>query len=187
MFRGWEIVRFSIAEAAVGASNHADIFQPWVGVPGLAFSARDASLTAITNSGGEAMAAKQYDEISDILSVKPASAGYWLTLSRMRLIAGQSSSKVLEALSLSELTGANEGDVLSWRGIFGLSLWDGAPPEVRRRTITDLAAALPQITVRQQSVARAILLEKADNVRQEIRAQLLAEGASADRLPGIGL
>jgi len=187
MFRGWDIVRFSIAEAGVDASKDADIFQSWAGVPGLAFSARNASLTAIANSRGEARAAKLYDEISDILSVKPASADYWLSLSRMRFNAGQSSSKILKALSLSELTGANEGNVLPWRGIFGLALWDGAPPEVRKRTITDFAAALSYITERQQSAARAILLEKAENVRQEIRSQLLAEGAPANQLPGIGL
>ncbi len=187
MFRGLEIVRFSIVKTDVGASKNADVFRPWANVTGLAFSARSASLRALTGPRDETRTAKLYDEVSDILSVKPSSASYWLALSRMRLNAGQSPAKVLAALSLSQLTGANEGYVLPWRGIIGLSVWDGAPPEVRRRTITDLAAALPGFTVQQQLASRAILLEKANNVRQEIRSQLLAEGAPANRLPHIGL
>jgi hypothetical protein len=187
MFRGWEIVRFSIIEASVGASEDANIFQPWVGVSGLAFSARDDSLRAITKSSGEAMLAKQLDGIAEILSVRPISSGYWYWLSRTRFYAGQSLSKVMEAWSLSVLTGANEGTVMPWRGILGLSLWDRASPEVKSRAIKDLAAALPEITEQQQLAARAILLEKPENVRQEIRAQLLADGAPPNRLAGIGL
>jgi hypothetical protein len=187
LIRGWDVVRFSVAQVEIGTTLDPETFRPWVDVPGLAFSARDASLTAIADQREDGQNAKLIGALSEILSVKPVAAGYWLSLAKLRFVDEQPSDKVMEAWSLSVLTGPNEGNVLPWRGIFGLSLWDGASSEVKGRTIADLAAALPNFSDQQKSAARVLLSGKTETSRQDIRSRLLAEGASESRLGQIGL
>jgi hypothetical protein len=187
LVRGWDIVRFSVAQAEIGTTPEPEAFRPWVDVPGLAFLARDASLTAIADQREDGQNAKLLGALSEILSVKPVAAGYWLSLAKLRFGSEQASDKVMETWSLSVLTGPNEGNVLPWRGIFGLSLWDGASSEVKGRTIADLAASLPEFRGPQQAAARVLLSAKTETSRQEIRSRLLAEGTSEDRLAAIGL
>jgi hypothetical protein len=44
LLRGSDVVRFSMAQEEIGTSTDPGAFRRWVDVPGLAFSARDASL-----------------------------------------------------------------------------------------------------------------------------------------------
>jgi hypothetical protein len=183
---GLEIIWFSVAQAEFGSTDP-EAYRRWANVPGVEFSARDATLTAVATSRDERTDEKVLEAISQILAVKPVSAGYWLSLARQRLKTGEASDTVMNAWSLSVLTGPNEGNVLPWRGIFGISLWDSGSPEFRNRTIADLAAALPVMTPQQQSTARVLLERKTKESRQDIRARLLTERASERFLPNIGL
>jgi hypothetical protein len=183
---GLEIIWFSVAQAEFGSTDP-EAYRRWANVFGVEFSARDATLTAVATSRDERTDEKVLEAISQILAVKPVSAGYWLSLARQRLKTGEASDTVMNAWSLSVLTGPNEGNVLPWRGIFGISLWDSGSPEFRNRTIADLAAALPVMTPQQQSTARVLLERKTKESRQDIRARLLAERVSERFLPNIGL
>jgi hypothetical protein len=176
-----------MAQEEIGTSTDPGAFRRWVDVPGLACSARDASLTAIADQREDGKNAELRGALSEILSVKPAAAGYWLSLAKLRFGSGQASDKIMEAWTLSVLTGPNEGNVLPWRGIFGLSLWDGASSDVRSRTIADLAVALPYFSGPQNSAAHRFISINAETNRRENRSRLLAVGTPESRVAAIGL
>lgn len=179
LIRGWDILWFSRAEA-----NREDT-RPWVGVSGLTFSALESSLTALTDTADKAQVAKRRDEITEVLSMRPLAAEYWLTLAETRVIGGEALSKALDALTLSILTGRNEGYLISQRGIFGVSHWEILPFDVRSRAISDLAVR--PLSDRNTERVRAILAGKAPDVRQDIRAALQARGFPVSHFPRIGL
>jgi hypothetical protein len=186
MAEGWDIVRFSLAAQQNGDGTDPEAFRAWTDVSGLSFNARDAALTAIANSSGEGRSHAIEEQLANILSVKPVSPGYWLSLARMRF-AEQSRDAGMQAFSLSVLTGANEGNVMPWRGILGLSLWETAPADVKRRAIADLASALAYMNGQQAAAMQLAVKGKTDEIRQQIRSLLLAAGAPTAQLPGVGL
>ena len=177
--RGWDILWFSRAEA-----NGEDT-RPWVGVSGLTFSALESSLTALTDTADKAQVAKRRDEITEVLSMRPLAAEYWLTLAETRVIGGEALSRALDALTLSTLTGRNEGYLITQRGIFGVSYWEILPFDVRSRAMTDLAAR--PLSDRNIERVRAILAGKAPDVRQNIRAALQTRGFPIHLFSRIGL
>src|SRR5687767_5832267 len=168
VIRGWDILWFSRAQAK------GEDTLPWVGVSGLTFSALESSLTALTDTADKAQVAKRRDEITEVLSMRPLAAEYWLTLAETRVIGGEALSRALDALTLSTLTGRNEGYLITQRGIFGVSYWEILPFDVRSRAITDLAAR--PLSDRNIERVRAILAGKAPDVRQNIRAALQTRG-----------
>ena len=184
--RGWDIVRFSMAaNATVGSENRAEAVRPWNVVSGLAFSAREFSLTGLDESDDTNPALKRRDELTEILSLRPLSAERWLSLFEMRLATAEHSTKVEEAWGLSVLTGANEGYLMSERGLLGLLHWEVLPAEIQKRTASDLVARPP--SDRRRARLRTILSEKTELVRQDIRMVLQAQGISPQGLAGFGL
>jgi hypothetical protein len=190
--RGWDIIRFCMADSVVGAnlgpneSQH-EAVRPWVDVSGLAFDARDSLVTPVADSSDEVKARKRRDELMEILSIRPLSSKYWLWLAETRLVTEENSSKVADALRLSVLSGANEGLIMGRRGLFGVWQWEALPPELRRRAAVDLAANPRPLSVGQISWLREALSVKAETVRGDIRTALLAEGFSAKAITAIGL
>lgn len=182
---GWDIVRFSLA-AQKGDRADSQVFRAWTDVSGLSFNARDATLTAIANSNGEGRSHAIEEQLAKILSVKPVSPGYWVSLARMRF-ADQGRDPAMQAFSLSVLTGANEGNVMPWRGIWGLSIWETAPPELKSRAIADIARALAYMNAQQVAAMQATLQGKTDQVRQQIRSLLLEKRAPIAQLARVGL
>jgi hypothetical protein len=89
-----------MAQEEIGTSTDPGAFRRWVDVPGLAFSARDASLTAMADQREDGKNAEPRGALSEILSVKPVAAGYWLSLAKLRGGSEQASDKVMEAWSL---------------------------------------------------------------------------------------
>ena len=173
--RGLSIVHFSLAMANISSSeNRADIIHTWTTVPGVASAALQSQLKEkidpsdlkATNSRREALAA--------ILSIKPLSSIDWLSLSGLQLITDQPMDQVFGSLVLSTLTGPNEGYVMAERGMFGVSLWEDLPPDLKRHVIIDLAAG----DVPEYGKFRAVLSAASERVRNELRAAILATGLS---------
>ena len=179
--RGWDIVRFSMADAGL----QAEAVRPWVAVSGLSFSAQESLLTDEADPGDEKRAQKRRNELTDILAVRPLSSEYWLALSEMRLVTLEPSNKVVEAFELSTLTGANEDYMMARRGVFGVSHWEVLPAEVRMRAATDLVAG--PLSDRTVAKLRTALSGKTETVRQEIRTALEAEGLAPKELARISL
>jgi hypothetical protein len=82
--------------------------------------------------------------------------------------------QVFGSLVLSTMTGPNEGYVMAERGMFGVSLWEDLPPDLKRRVIIDLAAGDKP----EYGKFQAVLSAKSERVRNELRAAILATGPS---------
>jgi hypothetical protein len=183
---GWNIANYSVASIGLDSSeNHTEVLQPWTYVSGLAFSARDASLTAVIDWDDEKQTIKRRDEEAEILAIRPLSSEYWLLLSDMRFITGEASNKMVEALNLSILTGPNEGRLMFQRGKFGVLHWEALPPEFQKRAATDLASS--RLSEAQISSVQKALSGKTEKVRQEVRTALEAQGLSANGITALGL
>lgn len=182
--KGSDIVSFSIGDSVAPQQSTAEIFKRWVAEPVLWFSARTAELTPV-GADDASLVTTRRDEVMEILSVRPLSSEKWLSLLRIRGAAGEPSEKIAAALVMSALTGPNEGYLMSRRAIYGLSLWETMPAEVRRRAAIDTLAA-PFSDKRMVEIQR-LLASKPEKVRQEIKAALVEQGISRARLGEIGL
>jgi hypothetical protein len=188
--RGWSIVHFCAARAGVASHEYrADALRPWIGAPGLAGAALEASLTDAALPADIDEARKRGDEFAAMLAVRPMASMRWLSLASMRLVTGQPLDMVLEALAMSSMTGANEGHVMSRRAIFGLWQWEILPSHVRKQMAADLAGAVRERTISDQerSAAGRILAAKSTYTCREIAGLLRVEGLSAIDLSRIGL
>src|SRR5205085_2421187 len=112
-----------------------------------------------------------------------------LSLATMRLAMGQSSDKILAALALSSVTGANEGRVMARRALVGLWQWEILSPRVRGRVAADLAGAMLEhvMSGEERTLVHGIVSAKPAAVRREIADLLRAEGLSANDLGRVGL
>ena len=187
--RGVDVVRFSLARAGAATPQaRIEAVQPWVAAPGLAGEALAVSLA--TASPADPDAARQRAEaLGALLAVRPLASSSWLSLAGARLVARAPYDTVLGALTMSALTGANEGALMYRRGTFELVQWEVLPADLRRRAITDVAvptvAAI--VTDAEAGVAKAVLAAKSQDTRQEIGGLLRAEGVPMKDLARIGL
>ena len=173
--RGLSIVHFSFAMANISSSeNRAEIIHTWTAVPGVASAALQSQLKEKIEPSDLKAANSRREALSAMLSIKPLSSMDWLLLSGMQLITDQPMEQVLGALLLSTMTGPNEGYVMAERGMFGVSLWEDLPPDLKRHVIIDLAAG----DVPEDGKFRAVLSAKSERVRNELRAAILATGLS---------
>ena len=152
----------------------AEALHPWTAVPGVASAALKAELREKIDASAPKAADNRREALSATLSIDPLSSVNWLSLSGMQLVTDQPMEQVLESLELSMVTGPNEGYVMADRGIFGVSLWESLPPELKRRVAVDLAVG--EVTVVWNGKFKAVLSAKSEPVRNELRAALLATG-----------
>jgi hypothetical protein len=177
--RGWAIVRYNMVH------TRPDALRPWFDVSGVAFAAREHALTVVDDLSDTEKTRQRREQIAGILSVRPLSSDYWLSLAKMRVATGEGSRKVLAALELSTLTGPNEEKVMVHRGLFGVWQWQMLPAEARAQTAMDLTAR--PLSDRDLAWLKADLSGEPEMVRQEIRTALQARGLPTIVLAGIGL
>jgi hypothetical protein len=97
---------------------------------------------------------------------------------------------VSDALTLSALTGPNEGYVMMERAIFGVSVWEDLPPDLRNRTALDLVpVAFPHTPAEGARAGKLVrvLATTSESVRSELRNALLAIGLAAKDIRRLGL
>ena len=179
VWKGFDLIRYSLADAKPEAVH------PWDDVSGLAFAAREYALTSIDDSSDDKTIRKRRDELAEMLAIRPLSSYYWLELAKSRIDAQEAPTKAVEALELSRLTGSNEGYLITERGLFGIWQWEVLPAEVQKRAVTDLVARQP--SDRDLDWLRTTLSEKTEQVRQEIRTALQAQGFPKGDFARIGL
>jgi hypothetical protein len=173
--RGWRIVHFSLAMVNIDSSEkRAETINRWTAVPDVASAALQAELREKINTSDPKATNSRREALSSILSIKPLSSFDWLWLSDMQLVTDQPMEQVLGSLELSMVTGPNEGYLMAERGIFGVSLWEGLSPDLKRRVAIDLAAG--EITGNGRF--QAVLSAESARVRNELRKALLATGLS---------
>jgi hypothetical protein len=180
--RGWEIVHFSLAMADVDSSDkRAEITNTWAAAPDVASVALQADLKDNIDVSGPMAAIRRREVLSLILSIKPLSSMDWLTLSRMQLVTDQPIKQVLGSFKLSMLTGPNEASVMAGRGIFGISIWDSLPQDLKSHVAVDLGPIILGRTPAEGELGgqvRAIISGESDRVRNELREALLATGVA---------
>jgi hypothetical protein len=188
--RGWSIVRFVDARTHFAAHEiGVEQIRSWNKAPGLRDAALQTSLTKIADMTDADGARKREDDLNALLSVRPLSSVDWLSLSGMRLVAGQRETEVLSALKMSWVTGPNEGSVMLQRGVFGILLWETLPPDTHRRVIDDVAGAILGTPIRDSelNVVKNVLNEKSVDIRQEIASLMRAASVPASQLARLGL
>jgi hypothetical protein len=188
IFRGWSIVRFADAEARIASHERGiDAIRPWIGTPGLTGTALHTSLTYLANSTDIEEARKRAVDLTTLLAVRPLATMDWLSLAGMRLV--RSEPGALAALTMSSVTGPNEGAVMVQRAIFGLLEWETLPADARRRTIADLAEVISADVAADgaMTTAKNILRTKSPEMRSEIAGLLRTDRVLAGHLARIGL
>ena len=177
--QGLGIVQFSLATANINSSQkRAQIIETWSSAPDVASAALKLALTEKINASDRKAADGRRDALSSILSIEPLSSVNWLSLSSLQLITDQPMEQVFASLELSMLTGPNEGYVMADRGLFGVSLWERLPSDLRRRVAIDLAAAGTTGGER----IRAALASQPDQALNEVRAAMIATGLSPQQV-----
>ena len=178
MWKGLELIRYSRID------DKSEAALPWVDVPGLAFFARQYSLTSTDDSSDDNTIRKRLNELVDILAIRPLSSYYWLQLAESRVDAGEGPSEASEAFELSVLTGPNEGYMVTQRGLFGVWQWETLSPENRTRAAADLSAR--RLSTARVTWLRKTLSEKTEEIRQAIRMALQAQKFPKDEFAGVG-
>src|SRR5262249_43283709 len=187
---GWSILRFSYASAtAISPEARPAAVGSWAGTRGIAGVALEASLTAAAAATDLDTLGARGRQLAARLSGRPMSSMSWLSLASIRFLSGQPLDKVLAALTLSSVTGANEGQAMSRRGVFGLWQWENMPSHVRRQMAADLAVSMREraMSSGEQMTVYEILVGKPADTRREIADLLRADGLSAQDLRRIGL
>jgi hypothetical protein len=114
VWQGFDVIRYSMADPKPEA------VQPWVDVSGLAFDAREYALTPIDDFRDDKTIRKRRDELAEILAIRPLSSLSWQQFAELHVDAHEDLAKAIDALELSAVTGPNEGDMITQRGLFGI-------------------------------------------------------------------
>jgi hypothetical protein len=188
--RGSAVAEFAIGEArGIPTPAVADWSERWGTVAGVAGEVLAASLRRTAPGLDRASTARRAATLARRLAMRPLSARDWLALAGARAAAGAPDGTVEAALTMSYLTGPNEGPVMVQRGMFGLLRWEGLPGEARARTGRDLAGALLGGSIRPEGfgLLRRIVAAKSPAARAEIADALASERLPEAELARLGL
>ena len=187
---GWHIVHFSLARMGIDSPKKRADARAWTSVPGIASTAWQVEMMDQINPSDLTAANERREALSAFLSVAPLSSYHWLLLSGMEFATAQRMDDVLDALTLSALTGPNEGYVMSERGIFGVSVWEDLPADLKNRSALDLAPIIfPRTPAEGAQAAKlgTVLATASGSVRSELRNALLATGLAVKDIQRLGL
>ncbi len=158
----------------------------WADVTGVATRARRLSLQIVLTEAPQDTAALE-QAMSQLAENSPTIVSAWLALAETRAARDAPMESVLAAFRMSALTGSHEGYMMMQRAIFGLEHWMELPEPDRRTAIRDLLAtvSLPELGRGQRY--RRILAAKPAAEQDNIRAALIASGATKDVLQALGV
>jgi hypothetical protein len=176
MSMGVQLVRFALAEMPAGDEVPGNRLAAWTHMPGIAVFARRQVVSELGESAG---ANKRLAATADLLSRAPLDSGAWAMLAATRFASGAPVEKGVSALSMSNLTGPNEGRIMAARAVLAIPLWRVLPPASRRWAVRDLAGGWAEVTEARRAVLRISLGRQAAWTREEIRAALLLAGDGA--------
>jgi hypothetical protein len=172
VFSGWNVARFSFAMTRDDASKQRTEARVWTSVPGVASTARQAEMMDKINPTDLTAVNERREALSALLSIRPLSSYHWLLLSNMEFATAQRMDDVLNALTLSMLTGPNENHVMVERGMFGVSIWEDLLPDLKKHVAVDLTAERDPGNPR----FRTFVSSTPAGLRNELRTALLAQG-----------
>jgi hypothetical protein len=173
--QGWGIVRFFLASTnIVSSEKRARIGDAPRATSGVTSTALKDELADETNRSDIIAPYHRRELLSAVLSIEPLSSMDWLSLSKAELMTHQSMRDVFGSLELSMLTGPNEGHVMAERGLYGVSLWERLPPDLKRRVATDVAfGEIPDEKLHE------LVSAQSEQTRSELREALITTGLSS--------
>ena len=198
VYGGAELVRFEtvatplIADAAAKRSTQwiDSSMQPfvstWADVTGVATRARRLSLQIVLTEAPQDTAALE-QAMSQLAENSPTIVSAWLALAETRAARDAPMESVLAAFRMSALTGSHEGYMMMQRAIFGLEHWMELPEPDRRTVIRDVVATAILGDLGRGQRYRRILAAKSAAEQDDIRAALIASGATKDALQALGV
>ena len=173
--QGWGIVRFFLAGIdIVSSEKQARIGDALRATSGITSTALKDELADESSRTDIIAPYHRRELLAAILSIAPLSSMDWLSLSRAELMTRQRMEDVFGGLELSMLTGPNEGYVMAERRIYGVSLWEGLSPDLKRRVANDLAVG----EIPDSEKFRAVLSAQPEEVKSELRDALIPTGLS---------
>ncbi len=173
MTMGVQLTRFAFAEMPVGDKALGNRLAAWTHTPGIAVFARRHAVSELDEAAG---ANERLAAAADLLSRAPLDSGAWAMLAAMRFASGAPVEKGVGALSMSNLTGPNEGRIMAARAVLAIPLWRVLPQVGRRWAASDLVGGWVEVTEAQHTVLRVSLGRQTAPTREEIRAALLLAG-----------
>lgn len=189
VIRGWQVVGFALAEGEARSETASSTdFSAWQNVPGLRISVLGADLARSASGDSPTDARPRMEQLAVLLAAKPLSPVDWLALAGTRVADAAPQDKVSAAITMSYVTGPNEGDLMVQRGIFGLIEWQQLSQEVHAQTIRDLSGAIQggEISDQIRDIIKGVLAAKSTQERSEIVA-MLAENVPQKLLAGFGI
>jgi hypothetical protein len=187
---GARVLLFVSAESRLLSQPNvtSDDIRGWYDVPGVQLQARSALLNYYDNNANQLALTAKRDQLIEVLSVAPMAPSQWVALAWAQFLTGEPRGNMLKSLTMSVLTGRNEGSVMIDRAIFGASTWELLPPESRQRIITDLAATAETMFDNERVRLINIFNGKTKQSREEIRTALAGTtGISHQALDRVGL
>jgi hypothetical protein len=173
MSMGVELTRFAFAEMLADDETLKNRVTAWTNTPGIAVFARRRVVSELGEAGD---ANERLAATADLLSRAPLDSGAWAMLAAMRFASGAPVEKGVSALSMSNLTGPNEGRIMAARAVLAIPLWRVLPPLSRRWAVNDLVSGWAEVSEARHAVLRLLLRQQAAPARAEIRAALLLAG-----------
>jgi len=162
-----------VSSAGAGQPSVSGAVSNWKNTPGVATRARSLSLDIVlAETPGDRAAID--NSLRELAEGSPTSVAAWQALVAFREISGAPKESVLAAFRMSALTGSHEGYFMRLRATFGLEHWSELPEPARQIAIRDVLKTVG--VVEGGDHYRAILRNKTEAERKEIRAALTASG-----------
>ena len=160
----------------------------WRNTDGVAKRARRLALDLVRAETPDDAAAIE-NAVDEVIKASPTSVASWQARVAYQQAHGTPIEDVLAAFRMSALTGSHEGLYMMQRAIFGLEHWSELPEADRRTVMRDVrATALNHDLGRRGERYRAILGQKSETERVDIRTALSAPGlATEEILQALGL
>ena len=132
---------------------------------------------------------EQVSDLAHLLAARPLSSPDWLSLAAAELENGGSPAETERALTMSYLTGPNEGPLLWRRAVFGLLHWEDLESDLHRVVINDLGGAVVDHIASAEDIALAshLLAQKPQETRDTIAKSLRDSGIDPADLARLGL
>ncbi|HEV2630179.1 MAG TPA: hypothetical protein VGV41_16215 [Pseudolabrys sp.] len=182
---GFRIASFAIAAGTVGPANAVTRLAAWDETMGvMAAARRPGPLRLDAKDPGQLE--RRERRLEDYLAVRPMASSVWLELAELRYTMAQPKKKVIDALSLSQLTGPLEGVLMFRRATLALLIWGDLPSDMRDRSARDVALA--ENTPSEAIYLRTLIAGRPAADQNDLRWRLLQiEGLPEHRLESLGM
>jgi len=182
---GSNLLRFVTLVSPLGSEN----YREWVGVPGVTTAALHAALRATAAARGAKPLHEHIELLTELLTVQPLSASAWASRAGQEFAITGSAKEALTALTMSAITGPNEGAVMWQRGIVALLEWEALPPAARQRAIADLSRVIAMGATDDNGLneVRTVLAAKSPAVHMQIKSMLIDERVTTSTMTRMGL